>query len=124
MPPIHEPNNNLADPTPERGHPPEREIQMFARSGRTSHSPFRKNRKINPARNYRPRLEVLETRVVPTTLIWNGASPTNDNWSDPANWGGAGVPASGNDLVFPQGASQVSAVNNETGLNLNSITFT
>jgi autotransporter-associated beta strand protein len=34
------------------------------------------------------------------------------------------VPASGNDLVFPDGASQLTAVNNVTGLNLNSITFT
>jgi hypothetical protein len=38
----------------------------------------------------------------PTTNTWTGADPSG-YWSAPANWSPAGVPVSGNDLVFPGG---------------------
>src|SRR5256885_10175719 len=36
------------------------------------------------------------------TSTWTGADPSG-YWSAPANWSPAGVPVSGNDLVFPGG---------------------
>src|SRR4051794_20050277 len=57
--------------------------------------------------NYRPRLEILEDRAVPSTATWDGSGSTN-NWSDRFNWVRDGVadvaPVSGDDLVFPDSA--------------------
>lgn len=42
-------------------------------------------------------IEQLEDRVVPATYIWAGGSSAN--WSDPANWGGAGFPSLPGDIA-------------------------
>jgi fibronectin-binding autotransporter adhesin len=52
---------------------------------------------------------------------WTGAS--DDLWSNPGNWGGA-VPVTGDDLVFPGGADNLSNENDLTENTIfNSITF-
>src|SRR5437762_3289988 len=38
----------------------------------------------------------------PPTITWTGADPSG-YWSEPGNWSPPGVPANGNDLVFPGG---------------------
>src|SRR5262245_19978852 len=57
-----------------------------------------------------------------TTNTWTGASLTSANWSDPANWSG-GIPASGQALSFPSGASRLTNTNDLTGLSVDSIAF-
>lgn len=55
---------------------------------------------------FRPVLEILETRLVPTTYTWTGDGITS-NWSDGQNWRHlvdglpvAGAPPSGSDISF------------------------
>jgi autotransporter-associated beta strand protein len=71
-------------------------------------------------------LEQLEVRETPATFTWTGLG-ADPNWSNPANWqGGAaptGNPANVEDLVFPAGPAQRSAVNNISGGIFNSITY-
>lgn len=56
------------------------------------------------------------------TKTWSGA--TNGNWSVGTNWGGT-APVTGDDLVFPSGASNLSNTNDLTeNTIINSITFT
>src|SRR5947209_7593489 len=50
---------------------------------------------------YRPNLEALEDRVVPSTDTWTGAGGTI-NWSNPANWDTGHAPAAGDDLILSQ----------------------
>ena len=56
------------------------------------------------------------------TRTWTGT--TNGLWSNPSNWGGT-APVTGDDLVFPSGASNLSNTNDLTENTIfNSITFT
>jgi autotransporter-associated beta strand protein len=43
---------------------------------------------------------------MPATRVWNGAGP-NDLWSTGGNWVGGVAPTTGDDLVFPAGAAQL-----------------
>ena len=56
-------------------------------------------------------IEILESRVVPATLIWTGAA--SGLWSNAANWLGGAAPAAGDTLVF-SGATNFT-VNNDSG---------
>ena len=64
----------------------------------------------------------LVTAVHGATLTWNGGGGANGNWNDSANWGGAGIPATGDILVF-QGTSGLNSTNNISDLTLNQIRF-
>jgi len=55
-------------------------------------------------------LEALEIRVTPTTSTWSGA--VSNLWSDAGNWDVP--PAAGSDLVFPEGAANLSNTNDLT----------
>ncbi len=72
------------------------------------------------------RVEELEDRATPTTFTWSGAG-ANDNWSTPANWVGNQAPSGAatqvDDLVFPAGPTQLTANNDLTGAQIDSITF-
>ncbi len=56
------------------------------------------------------------------TLTWNGGGVANASWNDSANWGGSGIPASGDTLIF-QGTNGLNSTNNLAGLTLNQIQF-
>ena len=56
------------------------------------------------------------------TLSWSGAGGSA-NWSDIANWGSAGVPASGDTLIFTAAQPRLINTNNIAGLTLNQIRF-
>jgi hypothetical protein len=61
--------------------------------------------------------------IFAATRTWTGAG-ANGNWSTAANWGGT-VPVAGDDLVFPNGAAQLTNTNDLTaGTSFNSISFT
>ena len=55
--------------------------------------------------HFRPRLEALEERVVPTTRTWTGGSILSNHWSDQFNWQN-GVPQQGDSVFFPADAHQ------------------
>jgi autotransporter-associated beta strand protein len=58
------------------------------------------------------------------TLSWSGGSSVSGNWSDSANWGGAGTPADGDTIIFGAIAtSRLATTNNLTSLVLNQIRF-
>src|SRR5690242_5889745 len=57
------------------------------------------------------------------TLVWNGGSGANNNWSDLNNWTTIGVPASGDILIFPGTASRLTNTNDIPNLVLNQIRF-
>ena len=62
-------------------------------------------------------------KVEAATRTWTGA--TNDLWSVGSNWSGGVAPVTGDDLVFPSGASNKSNTNDLTeNTIINSITFT
>src|SRR5438128_12048667 len=66
------------------------------------------------------RLEELETRLAPATDIWSGAGGSI-NWSTAANWS-AGVPKTGDDLVFKASPIQTHSHNDlSAGTAFNSI---
>jgi fibronectin-binding autotransporter adhesin len=52
---------------------------------------------------------------------WTGGGSDN-NWMTPLNWGGSPPSTNGDDLIF-SGSTQLSSVNNYSGLQLDSITF-
>jgi autotransporter-associated beta strand protein len=56
-------------------------------------------------------------------LSWSGGSGTSGNWSDSANWGFAGTPASGDTLIFSASQPRLANTNNIVGLTLNQIRF-
>src|SRR4051794_7643182 len=86
---------------------PEERI-MFDRKSRKSAGRNLSIAKIQPSRraHRRTRVELLaeslEERVLLATKTWTGAVDTG--WNTPGNWQG-GVPATGDDLVFPDVAS-------------------
>src|SRR5438132_10665886 len=59
-------------------------------------------------------LEHLETRLAPATFTWSGAGG-NRSWTTGANWVGGVAPTGStsvlDELVFPNGVSQTSTVN-------------
>jgi len=59
--------------------------------------------------------------VVTSSKQWTGS--TNNLWSVAGNWTG-GVPASGNNVVFPAGASNVANTNDLSGLTLSTVDIT
>src|SRR5262249_4559500 len=78
-------------------------------------------RRLRPARRaraqarptFRPGLDfVLEERLAPATRLWTGAG-ADGNWSTGPNWAGGVAPVGGDDRVFPSGARQMAASNND-----------
>lgn len=73
----------------------------------------------------------LTVRAAADTCTWTGLGGDN-TWGNAANWSdgagpvtecdGAGIPESGDDIVFPAGASQLTNSNSIAGLTLNSVT--
>jgi hypothetical protein len=72
---------------------------------------------------YRPQIEPLEGRVVPSTDTWTGAGGVNIGWSNPANWNTLTTPAPGDDLVFPSLGSVVPTNDLVPGTILHSLSF-
>ena len=57
-------------------------------------------------------------------LSWSGGAASNGNWSDPANWGFAGMPSTGDTLIFSGGQPRLANTNDiVTPLRLNQIRF-
>jgi hypothetical protein len=63
------------------------------------------------ARRFRPWLEGLEDRTVPTTFTWTGS--TGGLWSTAANWDQNAVPTTGSDVVVNNGTTSVDNVSVE-----------
>ena len=83
----------------------------------------RTTRTAKRARFYRPQLEVLEDRVQPSKVIWDGGGAST-NWTDRFNWAKDIAPIAGDDLFFPSGAAKLTNVNNfPSGTVFNSLTF-
>jgi hypothetical protein len=57
------------------------------------------------------------------TRIWSGGHASSANWNLRDNWGGVAVPANGDTVVFPSGASRLVNTNNLAGLRLHEIQF-
>ena len=66
-------------------------------------------------------LEALEERKLLATDTWTGGGIDN-NWSTGGNWS-SGVPGTGETLVFPLGASQLTNVDNVANLSVAEIQF-
>ena len=108
---------------------------MLSRKSRKSAGRNQAPARIQPSRRAHRRSDIklfaeeLGERRLPSTDIWTGfsvASP-RPSWADANNWlvnGSPGVPASGDNLVFPAGALQLSNTDNITSLTVASITFT
>ena len=77
-------------------------------------------------RGHQPRMETLETRLALSagTSTWTGLG-TDSNWMTADNWSGNTLPQAGYDLVFPEGAAQIAASDNNfpAGTSFNSITI-
>jgi autotransporter-associated beta strand protein len=85
----------------------------------TTKSPTRLRRRAG-----RLHLESLESRLAPAVRTWTGLGATN-LFSNPGNWnGGTTAPSSGDSLTFPAGASQLTASNDFSNFNFQSISFT
>jgi autotransporter-associated beta strand protein len=70
-------------------------------------------------------LGVLLLGAIPgrgAVLSWSGLG-SSGNWSDSGNWGGVGIPANGDTLVFQSGAARPSNTNNLANLTLVEIRF-
>ena len=76
---------------------------------------------------YRPKLEVLEDRLVPaTTRIWDGGATFGDAWTNANNWVGNTAPVSGDNLLFPSGIGALDRTTNNdfsVGTVFGNITF-
>jgi autotransporter-associated beta strand protein len=85
-----------------------------------------RRRGARPPRPFRPRLEALEDRAVPTIVTWGGNALFNGNWTNGANWIGGHAPNPGDELVFPNGGGRLTTSTNNfaPGTNFHSITFT
>jgi hypothetical protein len=71
-------------------------------SGVRRHFRFRSRRRVTrPFRWRRVRLERLEDRTVPATVVWDGGpSGQGTNWLDPVNWVGDLLPGPSDDAVI------------------------
>jgi len=76
-----------------------------------------------PRRRRQLRMEQLEDRITPASLVWDGSA--SSLWSNPQNWNGNPgntlFPTNGDDLVFPAGAANIVNTNDIDNLALNSI---
>ncbi len=68
-------------------------------------STVRRGRRPRKLKGRRPGLESLESRLVMATSTWTGA--VSNLWSVAGNWQNSTLPATGNDLVFPAGAANL-----------------
>src|ERR1041385_4039657 len=66
---------------------------------------------------------LADTASQAAILSWSGASGTSGNWNDPANWGGVGIPANGDTLIFQGAQPRLNNTNNIAGLSLTQIRF-
>ena len=66
---------------------------------------------------------LVPAAVQANILSWSGGSGTTGNWSDTANWGFSGPPASGDTLIFPAAQPRLNNTNNIPGLVLAQIRF-
>jgi autotransporter-associated beta strand protein len=93
---------------------PRRDLGGKARSSRP------RRRRCSLSQNGLLRLEALEDRLAPTASTWSGAA--SNLWSNNGNWDVP--PASGNGLVFPTGAANLTNSNDLTaGTSFASLTF-
>jgi trimeric autotransporter adhesin len=83
----------------------EREIDRGRCSGRRSRPGAARRR------GRHPHLELLETRITPSTMTWTGA--TSNDWMTAGNWSSDTVPQANDNLVFPPAptSSNFDAVN-------------
>src|SRR4051812_24941584 len=63
---------------------------------------------------------LLAHPLLAASRTWTGAASAN--WSNPANWSPAGVPAAGESLVFPSGAANKTMVNDVTSMSVGVLT--
>jgi fibronectin-binding autotransporter adhesin len=92
--------------------------------GRKSHTRRARQRKRQQV-VFRPRIEELEGRWLPSTLHWIGGhssttDPQGSHWSDPLNWAENKAPVNGQDLVFARGQPSLDDI---AGLRLGMITL-
>lgn len=71
-------------------------------------------------------LSITSNKVFAGTCSWDGS--TDNDWNDATNWGAGctgagGIPADGDDLIFPLGMPNRSMDNDISGLDLRSLTF-
>jgi fibronectin-binding autotransporter adhesin len=90
---------------------------------------FRQGRSTRTRRphSFRPWIEVLEDRRVPTVFVWDGGG-ANNNWKTAANWDSNTDPSLATviDLKFPAGApaDSLAMINNlGSGISINSLRF-
>jgi len=62
----------------------------------------------------------LTSLFAQSTLTWTGGGGTG-NWSDPNNWGGAGIPDATNNILIFSGSTQTSTVDDIVGLTVQQI---
>jgi hypothetical protein len=78
-----------------------------------------RRRRAAQRRHILPRIEGLETRITPSTVQWTGQG-ADTNWMTAGNW--TQMPQAGDDLVFPDTATNRVATNNfSSGTNFGSI---
>jgi autotransporter-associated beta strand protein len=70
---------------------------------------------------FRPRLEVLEGRLLPAPVTWHGGAVDalgnpNANWSAGANWAGGIAPVADDDLIFPANGVAAGHFNNNNDM--------
>ena len=91
---------------------------MFNVFHKCSSSSHRRRRRSKSMHELTPRYEVLEVRVVPSsTYTWTGGG-VNSNWSTGANWQGGVAPTSASTLVFGSGESQLTNIDDISGLSV------
>src|SRR6201986_3107284 len=71
----------------------------------------------------RLRLEPLEKRELLTVQFWTGASGTDANWNNPANWLSNTVPITNDDLVFANIVNGNTVTNKLTNDNISGVVF-
>src|SRR6516165_468954 len=77
----------------------------------------RQGRQPLPRRAFRPRLEWLEERAVPTVVTW--INPGDGDWSVGANWSTSHVPGSGDDVVINTPVTVTHSVDSDSVHSLN-----
>lgn len=81
-----------------------------------------KKRTSQSRHTYRPILEALEDRSVPTAVFWTGLG-SDSFWSNSGNWQSNIVPSNNDDIFFPGGANRQTNTNDISNLTLGGITF-